>query len=183
MFSAPHSATIRRMVLTYTISYSGGTAAFTPGKTLTGATSHATATILSSSGVVASGILTIFNISGTFQNGEVLSDNGTIPGAATSASLTANVLDSYGQRAKTPIDTTIACRFYNPNDTYPSSGKTFYTQTDTHIMVPPDTVFDDGDLVIGLSHGFDFTSTTYDTMPYYMIGKLHHWSASLKRLV
>ena len=182
MFSAPHSATIRRLVLTYQIAYVGGTAAFNPGQTLTGATSNATATILSTSGVVASGTLTIFNISGVFQNGEALSDDGAIPGAATSSSLVTQALDKYGQPAKTPIDTNIKCRFSLPTDTYPASGKSYYIQTDTYVMIPPGYTFNDGDLIIGYDNGFDVTSTIYDVMPYYMIGGLHHWGAHLKKV-
>jgi hypothetical protein len=41
-----HSGTVNHKAQNFTLAYDGGTAAFTAGKTLTGATSHATAVIV-----------------------------------------------------------------------------------------------------------------------------------------
>ena len=56
MFSAPHSATLRGKRQNFTLAYDAGTAVFHAGATLTGATSHATAVIVST-GSIASGSL------------------------------------------------------------------------------------------------------------------------------
>jgi hypothetical protein len=73
MFSAPHTATAQRMVQTFNLGYDNGTSAFTPGATLYGVTSRATATILST-GDINSGTLIIFDIVGVFQDNEVITD-------------------------------------------------------------------------------------------------------------
>ena len=64
------------------ITYNNGTVAFGVGKTLTGQTSHATGVITAKTGTVASGTLTVWRVSGTFQNGEVIKDNKATPGTA-----------------------------------------------------------------------------------------------------
>jgi hypothetical protein len=76
-----HSSTLHHRLQNFTLSYCFGTAAFTAGSTLTGTTSHATATIVSTGNLVF-GTLTLHTVSGTFIDGEPLTDNGAIPGAA-----------------------------------------------------------------------------------------------------
>lgn len=73
------------------LKFDAGSAAFNEGATLTGGTSAATATIkrvVRSGGLYgssnATGYLVLTGISGTFQNNEALTDNGTAAGAATS---------------------------------------------------------------------------------------------------
>ncbi len=69
------------------ITYGTQTANFTEGAILTGATSGATATILEDADGGATGTLTLGNISGTFQSGEIIADNATGAGSATSTSV------------------------------------------------------------------------------------------------
>ena len=57
------------------IDYESGTAPFTPGTTLTGQASGATALIKWLSGPVTAGTLTLKDVSGTFEDGELLTDN------------------------------------------------------------------------------------------------------------
>ena len=76
-----HSATLNSRRQNFTLGYDTGTAVFHAGATLTGATSHATAIIVST-GSIASGSLQVHTITGTFLNDEAISDNGTVPGAA-----------------------------------------------------------------------------------------------------
>lgn len=64
-----------------TLAYDAQTANFTTGKTLTGATSGATATILQDSDSGATGTLTLGNVSGTFTDNEIITD--TVTGSAT----------------------------------------------------------------------------------------------------
>lgn len=54
--------------------YQSGTAAFTVGLIITGRTSGATARVIAKAGTIATGTLTIRDISGTFLSGEVISD-------------------------------------------------------------------------------------------------------------
>ncbi len=76
----------------HTITFDTGTATFNEGQTLTGGTSGATATIdraILISGTYgggdAAGYLVISSITGTFNSSETITDNGSSPGSATSA--------------------------------------------------------------------------------------------------
>jgi hypothetical protein len=82
------------------LTYNTQTANFTVGKKLTGATSGATATILEDSDSGASGTLTLGNIQGTFQNGEIITDDNSSPGSATTSSA---VTWAYTTIANAPI--------------------------------------------------------------------------------
>jgi hypothetical protein len=57
------------------MSYERGNSAFTPGRTITGSTSGATGVIKWVQGSITDGILTLKQVSGTFQDGELLSDS------------------------------------------------------------------------------------------------------------
>ena len=103
-----HTATLRSRKKIWSLLYDGGTAVFTAGKTLTGATSHATSTIVTT-GAAASGTLTMHSISGTFVNNDPLSDNGTIPGAALADGTVFETVDAYGQPTEANVDTAVTC--------------------------------------------------------------------------
>lgn len=180
MFSAPHTATARRLVLTYNLNYDGGSAVFTAGATLTGVTSHATATILST-GSAASGTLVIHSISGVFQNNEVISDNGTIPGAAVVDGVVSITLDSYGQQSKTPVNSTISCRFFQTVVSNPMTGDIIYSEDDLRVMYAPGTDLLLGDTLTGTNTGYAFTYTVSEVKPAYALGTLHHYTAKLTR--
>ena len=62
--------------------YDGGTAAFNVGSILTGADSLTTGTIVRIDDSVEEGIVELVHVSGSFQNDEVISDDGSVPGAA-----------------------------------------------------------------------------------------------------
>ena len=61
------------------ITYNNGTVAFTVNRTVTGQTSNAKGVIIAKTGTVSSGTLTVWGISGAFQNGEIIKDNKAIP--------------------------------------------------------------------------------------------------------
>ena len=130
-----HSATLRGKRQNFTLGYDNGTAAFTAGKTLTGATSHATAIIVST-GAQASGTLTLYTITGTFQDNEVLSDNGTVPGAALVNGTIAQARDTHAQLTYTDLDTTVACRIF-PGGTATRNGNLVITSP--HVLLPAGT--------------------------------------------
>ena len=185
MFSAPHTATARRLVLNYNLAYDGGSTVFTAGKTLTGATSHATATIVST-GSAASGTLVIHSISGVFQNDEVLSDNGTIPGAAVANGTVSVTLDTYGQQSKTAVTSSISCRFFvsvmGGMSANPSTGEVTYAEDRIQAMLPPTVTLDSGDTLTSTDSGFTGTYTIRELKPAYALGSLHHYTAKLARL-
>ena len=181
MFSAPHTATARRMVQAYNLKYDGGSTLFTAGKTLTGATSHATATILST-GSAVSGTLVVYSISGVFQNNEVLSDDGTIPGAAVADGTPSETLDTYGQLSKTPITSSISCRFFNIVETSPLTGEVTYSQDNLVVMLPPTVTLDSGDTLTSTDSGYANTYTIGEVKPAYALGTLHHYTAKLARV-
>jgi len=67
-----------------TLAYNTQTANFTVGAKITGGTSGATAIILEDSDAGATGTLTLGSISGTFQASEIITDDNSSPGSATS---------------------------------------------------------------------------------------------------
>jgi hypothetical protein len=69
----------------YSISYNTETQPFTVGKTLTGATSAATATIVKVIDNGTTGTLWVDNVTGTFGASEIITDDNTTPGSATTA--------------------------------------------------------------------------------------------------
>lgn len=116
--------TITRRVQKQKISYDGGTAAFTVGKTVTGATSHAHGLIDKITGSTASGILVLTSVAGVFQNDEILTDSNTVPGAAVANGVLSNYVNAYNQPEYDPIWATsasnVVCSFYSPVDPGPS---------------------------------------------------------------
>lgn len=68
--------------VTRTLDYDNQTANFTVGAMLTGGTSGATAIILEDSDSGTTGTLTLGSISGTFQDGETITDDNGTPGSA-----------------------------------------------------------------------------------------------------
>lgn len=68
--------------ISQTLAYDAQTANFNLGATLTGGTSGATAIILQDVDAGATGTLTLGAITGTFQNNELITDNGAVPGSA-----------------------------------------------------------------------------------------------------
>jgi len=185
MFSAPHTATARRLVLNYNLAYDNGTAVFTPGATLTGMTSHATATIVST-GSAASGTLVIHSISGVFQNNEGLSDDGTIHGAATADGTVSITLDTYGQQSKTAVTFSIICRFFatvlGGMVSNPVTGEVTYEQESIQVMLPPTVVLEVGDTLTSTDPGYATTFTIHEVKPAYALGTLHQYTARLSRL-
>lgn len=66
------------------LAYDTETATFTAGKTLTGATSNATGLIKGVCDAGTTGHLVLINDTGTFQTDEIIADNNSSPGSATS---------------------------------------------------------------------------------------------------
>jgi hypothetical protein len=181
MFSAPHTATARRVIQKYSLKYDGGTTVFTAGATLSGVTSHATATIFST-GSAASGTLVIYNITGTFQNNEVLVDNGGTPGAAVADGTTSITLDSYGQPSTTTETSTISCRFFGLAETDMSTGKVIYGQDNLAVMLPTTANVDDGDTLTSTDVGYADTFRIVELKPAYSLGTIHHYTSRLARV-
>lgn len=75
-----------------TISYGTQTGNFTVGTLVTGATSGATASILEDNDSGATGVLTLGNVNGVFQSGEIITDTGS--GSATTTSAVTFAIES-----------------------------------------------------------------------------------------
>ena len=67
------------------ITYTGQSANFTVGATITGGTSGATAVIVADEDAGTTGRLTVKDVVGTFVTAEVITDDETVPGTATTA--------------------------------------------------------------------------------------------------
>jgi hypothetical protein len=179
MFSAPHTATVGRLVQSYSLKYKSGTAVFTAGKTLTSLTGSAT---ILSTGSAASGTLVIHSITGTFTDGQALADDGTIPGAALADGTTSITLDSYGQPSKSTVNSSVSCRFFNIVSSNPRTGAVTYAQDDLGVMLPPTATVGNGDTLTSTDTGYADTFTICELKPAYALGTLHHYTAQLTRL-
>lgn len=149
-----HSATLHQLQQQFTLGYDGGTAVFTAGKTLTGATSHATAIIVST-GAAASGTLTLHTITGTFQNDEVITDNNGTPGAAVVNGVKAEAFDSNGELAYTDVTATVSCRFLSPQESMRVAGRNVpYIVSTPRVLLPAGTAVNEGDTLTSTTLGF-----------------------------
>lgn len=179
--ATPHTATLRSHRQQFVLAYDNGTAAFTPGKTLTGATSHATAVIVST-GDIVSGSLYLHTITGTFLNNEAIVDNGTTPGSALVNGTIEDAFDTSGQLVYSDIDATIACRFYSQNEAVQKSGQAMYIVTSQKVMIPSDVTPLDGDQLITTATGYEGTYTIGPVLPAPgLSGGPHHWTCTITK--
>jgi len=148
-----HSATLHQLQQNFTLGYDGGTAVFTAGKTLTGATSHATAVIVST-GSSASGTLTLHTITGTFLNDEVITDNNGTPGAAVVNGVKAEAFDSNGELMFTDVTATVACRFLSPAESFRSNKGSAMIVSTPRVLLPAGTAVNEGDTLTSTTLGF-----------------------------
>lgn len=107
-----HTCNLLKRAKKQKLNYDGGTGAFVAGRTVTGATSKATAVIDKVSGTVASGYLVLRSVSGVFQNDENLTDTGT--GAAVANGVCSDYQNSYGEYEYywNTDQSSVPCRFY-----------------------------------------------------------------------
>jgi len=162
-----HTATLHSTKQLFTLAYDGGTAAFTAGNTLTGETSHATAIIVST-GSIASGSLSLHTITGTFQNDEVLVDDGDIPGAAVSAGVIAEAVDGYGNLTYTTVDSSVTCRFFTSKDMIKTAGGgALYGETTLKVLLDGAVIVSDSDTITGTATGYASTFSISSVTPAY----------------
>ena len=154
-----HSATLNSRRQNFTLGYDAGTAVFTAGKTLTGATSHATAIIVST-GSIASGSLSLHTITGTFQNNETITDNGTVPGSAKVNGTIAEEFGIDGGLAYTTLSSTVACRFSSPQESMRVGNRsTLYIVSTPSVVFAAGTDVTEHDTLTSTEEGFKGTFT------------------------
>lgn len=154
-----HSATLHQLQQNFTLGYDGGTAVFHTGATLTGATSHATAVIVST-GSSASGTLTLHTITGTFQNDEAITDNNGTPGAAVVNGVKAEAFDGNGELMFTDVTATVACRFVGPQESMRSGNRNVpYIVSTPRVLLPAGTSVAEKDTITSTEIGFSGTFT------------------------
>jgi hypothetical protein len=94
------------------VPFDTGSANFTIGKVLTGATSHATGLVKTVSGTTT-GYLILSNVVGVFVNNETITDNNTTPGSALVNGTMIDYVDGYGKKSQTLGTAPTQCRFVN----------------------------------------------------------------------
>lgn len=146
-----HSATLVSRKRQFTLLYDNGTAVFTASKTLTGATSHATAIIVST-GSSGSGTLTLHTVSGTFQDNEDLSDNGTVPGAAKANGTVKDGVNANQELTYTTTSTTVSCRFGFAYEAQQGQPGMFVSTP--RVVLPTGTTVNEGDTITSTTDGF-----------------------------
>lgn len=159
-----HSCTITRATVDRRLLFDAGSAVFTVGKILTGASSHATGTVKSvtkSTGEwgagTAAGYLILSNVSGTFTNDEAIADTGTVPGAALANGADIENTDDFGVPTSTTSTATVRCRFVNPKGGMKKleSGEHIYNLP--AVILPTGTTVSEGDTITGTLTGFTRT--------------------------
>ena len=149
-----HSATLHQRQQNFLLAYDAGTAVFHEGATLTGATSHATAVIVST-GSITSGSLQVHTITGTFLNDEPISDNGAVPGAAVVNGVISEAFDANEQLVYTDISLTVACRFSAPQESMRIGNTSVpYIVSTSRVVFPPGTSVAEGDRITSTNIGF-----------------------------
>jgi hypothetical protein len=149
-----HSATLNSRRQNFTLGYDAGTAVFHAGAMLTGATSHATAVIVSI-GSIASGSLQVHSITGTFLNDEPISDNGTVPGAATVNGVISEARDINEELVYTDIALTVSCRFVGPQESMRVGSRNVpYIVSSPRVILPAGTSVAEGDTITSFTLGF-----------------------------
>jgi hypothetical protein len=184
MMGLIHSATLRGRRQQFTLGYDGGSAAFTAGKTLTGATSHATAVIVSTGASPVSGTLTLHSITGTFIDNEAIADNGTIPGAAVVNGTVKDAFDINHERVFTEIDTILVCKLYRKAATLQAAGQAFLIESQTKIMFAAADGLRpySGDRIVATEPGFEGTWALSDPQVFPgPRGIAHHWECVLAK--
>jgi hypothetical protein len=149
-----HSGTINSRPQQFTLGYDGGTAVFHAGATLTGATSRATAIIVST-GSIASGSLQVHTITGTFLNDEPITDNGTVPGAAVVNGVIAEKFNDFGELVYSDLNTTVSCRFVSPQESMRVGSRNVpYIVSSPRVILPAGTSVAEGDTITSTELGF-----------------------------
>ncbi len=137
----------------FDLKYKQGTAAFTPGATLTGSVSGATAVIISCGGVT-SGILRLHTISGTFQNNEPITDDGPVPGAAVVDGVISPTLNSYGELVFIDMNQSVKCRFVAPKKRMIDG---MMVASLPRVLLTPTVPVSENDTITSTDAGFDET--------------------------
>lgn len=136
--------------ISFTLNYDTQTANFTVGQILTGGTSGATAVILEDSDSGATGTLTLGNINGTFQNNEIITDEGT--GSATSDGVVTITATEISAAPKCEVLKAIGPRLYAGN-TDRDTNEVRYSEVDDATNPP----FNDWTEATGASDGGSLT--------------------------
>lgn len=189
-FDLIHSCNVLSTSQDQRLNFTAGSAIFTVGKVLTGATSHAHGTIKTvvlSSGAwsgTAAGYLILSAVSGTFGI-ETITDSGTIPGHATGQGPAIPETDDVGFPATTTTTTPYDCRFENirnPGGSLYNSESGEYISAEPIVFLPDEAVVVEGDYISSSEAGYNstyevtFVNTLYD----FFDTTIDHIEASLR---
>lgn len=165
LFGMKHSCYIQKTAQDYKVNFVSGSAVFNLSQVVSGGTSGATGTIKTvtvlsgawESGTAAGSIILSF-ISGTFQNGEAIQDDGDTPGQATVSGVQKGEIDSYGDPITTTTRTISVCSFDEEGGrssaVINSTGGQFIIKVPL-LFLPPAAVIEEGDQVQGNSTHFN----------------------------
>jgi hypothetical protein len=186
--SLPHTCTIQRRYQKQKLSFASGTAAFHIGATVTGGVSGATAVIDKISGTVTAGYLVLKNVSGIFQASELITDNGTPHGSATTSAIPAgykndsNEVEYWWQSDQTAV----SCRFYTlrAKVTVLTAGQ--YPGLEPYVILPPTVTINPLDYrILSSTAGYTPASGLYQILSIkapYNRTSLDHYELELKEI-
>jgi len=139
MLLYPDLCTILRRHPKQKLSYASGTSAFHAGATVTGGTSGAIATIdRAAVGTTATGYLIVRSVTGTFQSGEIITDNGSPAGHAQLSVAPAVYLNGSNEREYYWLNdqANVSARFYQMASRMQVLGAGEYPAMDVFVHLP-----------------------------------------------
>lgn len=163
IFGMKQECYIKKTAQDFKINFVSGSAAFNLSSLVSGGTSGATGTVKTvtvlsgawESGTAAGNLVLSF-ISGTFQNGEEITDAGTIPGQALISGVQEGITDSFGAPITTSINTYSVCSFDEEGGTSSISkqdGGAYIVRVPL-LFLPAEAEVTEGDYIIGNSARF-----------------------------
>lgn len=186
-----HPVTILRTYTDYVVPFTGGSAVFNIGETLTGADSGATGVIKSVSVTSgswaesdAAGQVIVYSYSSTtpYTPAEVISDTGDTPGSAT-VSATPYEHVSVGERQETSVSTAVSGRFGEDSGTTQEGEPGSIVTSTTVLMLPAGTDIDEDDTLTSTNTGYVGTYRVGKVVAVYGPTALSHLVAEVHREV
>lgn len=185
-----HPVSIARTYTDYVVPFTNGSAVFTVGETLTGASSDATGVIKSVSVTSgswaegdAAGQVIVYAYSSTpYTPAETITDTGDTPGSAI-VSATPYEHVSLGDRQETSVSTTVSARFGEDTGTTQEGEPGSIVSSTTILMLPAGTDIDEDDTLVSTNTGYVGTYRVGKVVAVYGPTALSHLVAEVHREV
>jgi hypothetical protein len=172
------------------LSYASGSSVFHIGAKVTGSTSGATATIDKISGTVSTGYIVLRNVSGTFQASELIKDNGTPQGSATTDGVAIGYLNGSNEPEYSGFvddQVNVPCQFYSMSTRMSVISSGEYSDQQPAVHLGPDVTIDDFDYrikstVIGFEGTYQIIGPIKPSRKPWVTDEIDHYECQLKEV-